>query len=165
MNGVVSDHSKRIKKEKKPASNKLKEAREKKEAAAAASMEEGEEGMIISDAENSQMSGSSDSDAGVNPTEKKLIEKYEKYPEYLKVTFKKSDSFFEYLTPFNSANIASATKILSTKSKEQISVQGLPLSLHIQLVPELNILTISVATDNDLMSTDALLADLTSFND
>ena len=72
--------------------SKLKEAREKKEAQnAEASMEEGEEGMIISDAENSQLSGSSDSDLGVNPTEKKLIEKYEKYPEYLKVTFKKPD--------------------------------------------------------------------------
>ena len=112
--------------------SKLKEAREKKEAQnAEASMEEGEEGMIISDAENSQLSGSSDSDLGVNPTEKKLIEKYEKYPEYLKVTFKKPDSFFEYLAPFNSSNITSVTKILSSKSKEQISVQGFPLSFYI----------------------------------
>jgi len=49
-------------------------------------MEEGEEGMIVSDGEISLLSNR-DSDHGVNPTERKLIEKYEKYPEYLKVTF------------------------------------------------------------------------------
>ena len=127
----MSDNSKRIKKEKKPTSTKVKEAREKKEAAAAASMEEGEEGMIISDAENSQLSGSSDSDCGVNPTEKKLIEKYDKYPEYLKITFKKTDNFFENSTAFNSSNNTAVSKILSTKSKESILLHGFPLSLHI----------------------------------
>lgn len=119
--------------------------------------------MIISE-ENSQMSGESDSDGGENPTEKKLIEKYEKYPEYIKVTFKKPDAFFEHLMPFNSSN-KMAAKVLSSKSKDAITAQAFPLSLNIQLVPELNVLTISVATENELFSTDALLTNLMTHND
>ena len=180
------EQSKRIKKEKKQHNipgihiGKLKDfSKEKKtqqintndqKAAnnnAAADLEEGEEGMIISEAENSHMSNSSDSDAGVNPTEKKLIEKYEKYPEYLKVTFNKPDSFFDNLMPFNNANRAAITNILSAKNKELISEQSFPFALYIQLVPELNVLTISAATgaDNDLLSTDALMTDLISLTD
>ena len=87
--------------------------------------------MIISEAENSHISNSSDSDAGANPTEKKLIEKYEKYPEYLKVTFNKPDNFFEHLMPFNNANRAAITSILSAKNKELISEQSFPFALYI----------------------------------
>jgi len=122
--------------------------------------------MIISDAENSQLSGSSDSDFGENPTEKKLIEKYEKYAEYLKLSFRKPENFYQYTEPFNSANIASINKILSVKSKDQILAQGFPFGFYIQIIPGLNVLSISASTaDNDLMSTDALLTDLTSFDD
>ena len=75
--------------------------------------------MIVSEAENSQMSdGSSDSDDDNNPTEKKLIEQYEKYPEYLKISFKKPSNFLDYLEPFNSSNMYSINSILSKKSRE-----------------------------------------------
>ena len=45
--------------------------------------------------------------------------------------------------------------------------QGFPLNLYIQLVPELKVLTVSAASplENDLLSTDILLSDLTSFED
>ena len=71
----ISDLSKRIKKEKKNTQKITKEEKQKKLAAA---LEEGEEGMIISQEENSQMSLSSDSDAGINYSEQKLIKKYDK---------------------------------------------------------------------------------------
>ena len=157
----ISEHSKTIKKDKKGVTGK-KESSDKK--AAEVSMEEGEDGMIISDAENSHMSNR-DSDQGANPTDRKLIEKYEKYPEYLKVTFWKPEAFFQHLSPFNSANKYSIMHILSPKSKDTISVHAFPLTFQIQLVPELNVLTITLVTENELMSTDALLTNLTSQND
>ena len=55
--------------------------------------------------------------------------------------------------------------ILSPKSKDTISVHAFPLTFQIQLVPELNVLTITLVTENELMSTDALLTNLTSQND
>ena len=84
----ISEHSKPINKKKKKLQSKIKvkkaQARNlenKKEAAAEASLEEGEEGMIVSEGENSpQLSGGLDSDddddefGGFNPTEKKLID-------------------------------------------------------------------------------------------
>lgn len=129
----VSENSKAIKKSKKKAPSKSKDAKLKKEAQNAdASLEEGEEGMIMSDAEiNSHLSGSSDSDFGENPTEKKLIEKYDKYPEYLKISFKKPESFFQYTEPFNSANLSSIGRVLSVKSKEHILNTGFPFSFYI----------------------------------
>ena len=67
--------------------------------------------------------------------------------------------------PFNSCNRESITKILSQTSKETILTQAFPLTLYIQLVPELNVITISVASVNDFMQTDALLVDLISIDD
>ena len=99
-----------------------------------------------------------------DPTERRLLEKYEKYPEYLKISFKKPESFFENTKPFTASN-KEAIKILSNKSRETILSQAFPLSFYVQLVPELNVLTISVAKNNELMSTDALLTDLISFDD
>ena len=104
--------------------------------------------------------GSSDSDDANNPTEKKLIEQYEKYPEYLKISFKKPSNFLDYLEPFNSSNMYSINSILSKKSREQLSEQSFPVTLYIQLVPELNILTISVANEDEFVTTDALFGDL-----
>ena len=165
----ISEHSKAIKKKKKQVPSKLKEAKAKKEAQnAEASLEEGEEGMIVSEAENSQPSGSYESDDfGFNPTEKKLIDLYDKYPAYLKLTFKKPDQLLDFLTPLNNANKASLKQILNQKSKDWIMDQGFPLNLYIQLVPELKVLTVSAASplENDLLSTDILLSDLTSFED
>lgn len=87
--------------------------------------------MIVSEAENSQMSdGSSDSD-DANPTEKKLIEQYEKYPEYLKISFKKPSSFLDYAEPFNSSNMYSINNILSKKSKDLLCEQSFPVTLYI----------------------------------
>ena len=129
-NGGILAQSKRIKKDKKAADSKIKE---KKAAQQAASQEDGEEGMIVSEAENSQMSdGSSDSDDAINPTEKKLIEQYEKYPEYLKISFKKPpSSFLDYLEPFNSSNMYSINNILSKKSKDLLCEQSFPVTLYI----------------------------------
>lgn len=119
----ISESSKRIKKDKKTPVAQKKESDEKN-----VSMAEDEEGMIVSDAECSQMSNG-DSDLGVNPTEHKLIEKYEKYPEYIKVKFSKPEAYFEHLAPFNESNKHSISSILSARSKEAISVQAFPLSL------------------------------------
>lgn len=115
----VSANSKRIKKDKK-GSNKntfrLKEQKKKLQGKASQSVgqEEGEEGMIVSQEENSDLAASSDSDEdAVNPTEKLLIDKYEKYPEYLQLTFKKPDAFFDNLEPFYGANKESIYKIIN----------------------------------------------------
>ena len=67
--------------------------------------------------------------------------------------------------PFNSCNRESITKILSQTSKDTILTQAFPLTLYIQLVPELNVITISVASVNEFMQTDALLVDLISIDD
>lgn len=91
--------------------------------AAANAAEEGEEGMIVSEDEKSQgydSNNESDDLDDINPTEKRLLEKYDKYPDYLRVTFRKPQAFFENLEPFNSANRHSLTKLLSKKSKEQL---------------------------------------------
>ena len=78
------------------------------------------------------MAASSDSDEdAVNPTEKLLIDKYEKYPEYLQLTFKKPDTFFENLEPFYGANKESFFKILSQKSKDAVTNYAFPLKLNI----------------------------------
>ena len=66
-----------------------------------------------------------------NPTEKRLIEKYDKYPDYLKITFKKPDTFYDYLVPFNSSNREAITKILNSKSKEAISNLAFPVTMYI----------------------------------
>jgi len=87
--------------------------------------------MIVSEVEASQLSGSSQSDAGTNPTEKKLVEKYEKYPEYLKITFRKTESSLEHLLVFNQANQFSISQLLSKKSKQVVLERLLPLTLFI----------------------------------
>lgn len=122
----ISEHSKRIKKEKK---NPLKISKEEKQKKLAAALEEGEEGMIVSQEENSQMSGSSDSDAVINYTEQKLIEKYEKFPGYLRILFKKPETFFEFTDAFNCANRESVSNILSSKSKDIIAASVFPFKL------------------------------------
>ena len=66
-----------------------------------------------------------------NPTEKRLIEKYDKYPDYLKITFKKPDTFYDYLVPFNSSNREAITKILNPKSKEAICNLAFPVTMYI----------------------------------
>ena len=119
--------------------------------------------MIVSDEEKSQgdeINNDTDEFDDVNPTDKKLLEKYDKYPDYLRVTFRKPAQFFDNLEPFNSANKHSLTKVLNKKSQEQLLEQLFPLTLYIQLVPELNILTVMVAGMSESMTTDALLSDL-----
>lgn len=131
-------------------------------------MDEGEEGMILSEDDKSkgdESHGDTDDVEGNNPTEKQLLEKYEKYPDYLRLTLKKPQAFFENLEPFSSSNRHSLTKLLSKKSKEQLVEQLFPLTLYIQLVPELNILTVMVSSGNDAMTTDALLTDLLGDSD
>ena len=106
-------------------------------------MEDGEEGMILSDAEPSLPSASSQSDEqGLNPTEKQLLEKYEKYPDYLKLSFKKVNKFLALKETFNTANEFAIQKVLSKKSKYAIIERAFPVTFYIQLVPELNALTI-----------------------
>mmetsp|Transcript_44925 Transcript_44925/g.59632 ORF Transcript_44925/g.59632 Transcript_44925/m.59632 type:complete len:88 (+) Transcript_44925:283-546(+) len=87
---------------------------------------------MISDGEASQGSAMSQSDdLGLNPTEKRLLEKYDKYPDYIKITFRKPLAYLEQLDSFNSANQYAITKILSKKSKEAILEQAFPLTLYI----------------------------------
>ena len=48
-----------------------------------------EEGALVSDVEMSQNEESEESDQAMNPASKKLLDTYEKYPEYLQITIKK----------------------------------------------------------------------------
>ena len=117
--------------------------------------------MIVSDAEPSQGSASSQSDdQGFNPTDKQLLEKYEKYPDYLKLSFKKALKFYSLKDTFNKANEFVLQKVLSKKSKDTIMERAFPITLYIQLVPELNALTIQLASQSELTTTDSLLTDL-----
>ena len=90
--------------------------------------------MIVSQEENSYMNGgvSSESDgAADNPTDKLLIQKYEKYPEYLQLTFSKPEAYFDYLAPFSSANKESILNVLSHKTKETVLKLAFPLKFYI----------------------------------
>ena len=151
----MAEQSKKIKKDKKSDGKKKAEARE--------SAEEGEEGMVS----DGSASEDADSDADDHPTDSKLIEKYEKYPEYLKITFKKPQdvsSFFENVAPFNSANRHAISSILSQKSKDSIADKCFPLSFYIQLIPALNVITIMAQApplEGFSGLTDSLLTNLT----
>ncbi len=100
--------------------------------------------------------GSSDSNMGTNPTEKKLIEQYDKYPEYLKVSFKRPNCILDYTEPLNASNRFSIANLLNKQSKDQLLERISPFCLYIQLVPELNILTVSVGSENESVTTDTL---------
>ena len=71
--------------------------------------------MIDSGAEDSQVSGDSDSLAGYNPALTKLIQKYDKYPEYLCLRFERPGAFLADCS-------SGGASLISEKSKEAIAL-------------------------------------------
>ena len=60
-----------------------------------------------------------------------LLEKYEKYPDYLKLSFKKATKFLSLKDTFNSANEFAIQKVLSKKSKDAITERAFPVTFYI----------------------------------
>jgi len=92
-----------------------------------------------------------------------LVERYEKFPEYLEVSILHNPGFFDFIAPLNAANRYSIQNILNKKNKELISMTAFPLKIRIFLVPHLNVLTTDLNSDH--FTTDQILGNLLSFND
>ena len=123
-------------------------------------MEEGEEGMLT---EGEVSSVQDDSDLNDKPPAMKLLDRYDKYVEYIEMLIEKPGHYFEYLAPFDDPIRYAVKHILSSKSKEEISLVAFPVRIRIFLVPELNVLTVQVVSDN--VSTDQILSDLIGSED
>ena len=147
----ISDHSKRIKKEKKtiidgkekmaPTDELQIQQNQVNQLKAEGSLEEGEEGML-SEADLSN-SGQEDSDFNDKPPVMKLLGKYDKYVEYIDVLIERPGTFCDqYTTPFSASCKYAINEILTSKSKEEISLAAFPLRLRFFLVPALDILTV-----------------------
>ena len=108
-------------------------------------------------------SGQEDSELNDRPPAMKLLDKYDKYVEYIDVLVERPGTFFEYTAPFSSSCKYAIKEILTSKSKEEISLAAFPMRIRIFLVPGLNVLTVQIVSDN--ASTDQILGDLLSFND
>lgn len=167
----ISDCSKRIKKEKKKTeeANKkpVKADEESKQQNAAkpdkaegSEKEEGEEGML---SEVDVSSGGEDSELNDRPPSMKLLDKHDKYVEYIDVLIEKPGTFYEYTAAFSQSSKYAIKEILTAKSKEEISLAAFPLRLRIFLVPGLNVLTVQVVCEK--ATTDQILGDLLSFED
>ena len=67
------------------------------------------------------------------------------------------------MPPFDQSAKFAIKQVLSSKSKEEISLAAFPMRLRIFLVPELNVLTVQIVSDN--VTTDQILSDLLSPED
>ena len=92
-------------------------------------------------------SGQEDSDFNDRPPAMKLLDKYDKYVEYIEVLIERPGTFFEYTAPFSTSSRYVISEILTPKSKEEISLAAFPLRLRIFLVPGLNVLTVQVVCE------------------
>ena len=116
---------------------------------------------MLSDADVS--SGQEDSELNDKPLTMRLLDKYDKYVEYIDVLIERPGTYFEYTAPFSSSSKYAINEILTSKSKEEISLAAFPMRLRIFLVPGLNVLTVQIVSDTT--STDQILGDLLSFED
>jgi hypothetical protein len=119
--------SKRIKKNKK----------HKKTQNSKSNYEEEEEG-LLSDQEN--MSDNS-GDQFESP-KTLLVDKYQRFPEWIEISVDQNQNFLEFMGPFNSANKYEIEHVLSSETKHYVSSTALPLLIRVFLVPELNVLTV-----------------------
>lgn len=94
-----------------------------------------------------------------------MIEKYEKYPEYVSITVKKPSDMDEVLKTMPESIQNAFAKVLSDKSKDLINLHAFPLKVIVQLIPELNILTVMTLGEGDFIQTDRIMKDLVSFDD
>ena len=67
------------------------------------------------------------------------------------------------MPPFDQSAKFAIKQVLSSKSKEEISLAAFPMKIRIFLVPELNILTVQVLGEN--CTTDQILSDLLNTED
>ena len=67
------------------------------------------------------------------------------------------------MPPFDQSAKFAIKQILSSKSKEEISLAAFPMKIRIFLIPELNILTVQVLGEN--CTTDQILSDLLNSED
>ncbi|TNV84672.1 hypothetical protein FGO68_gene6114 [Halteria grandinella] len=88
-----------------------------------------------------------------------LINKYAKFPLYIEVVIQHIADFFSMSEIFTVANIHSL-KLVNEATKSSILFSIFPLRLRIQLIPDLNVLTVEF--DNKTFKSDQILAQLSS---
>ena len=72
----------------------------------------------------------------------KLLGKYDKYVEYIDVLIERPGTFYDYTAPFSASCNYAVKEVLTSKSKEEISLSAFPLRLRFFLIPALDILTV-----------------------
>lgn len=154
----ISDSSKKIKKDKKKSkkndrSSSNSKALQGSGKEAGEAKEEGEEEDVNTD----QLNMDTPFDIDEKPHQY-LADQFERFPLYLELKISQNPHFFEYLKPFNPANVF-AIENLSLESKEDILVKVFPMVIRIYLIPELNIMTIEFRNEN--LGTDDVLSNLT----
>ena len=85
-----------------------------------------------------------DSDEGMESQERApppLINKFEKFPEFIEIDLKPQNLINSSLLSAASKNALNS--VLDQKTRELIFLKSFPLTLRVYLVPELNVLTIT----------------------
>ena len=92
--------------------------------------------------EEEMSSGQDESDLNDKLPAMKLLDRFEKYVEYIDMLIERPGTFFDYMAPFDQSARFAIKNILTQKSKDEISLAAFPMRVRIFLVPELNVLTV-----------------------
>lgn len=147
--GLIQSRSLDSKAEKKECKPDKEEKKESKDP------DDNEEGMI-SDAEAYQ--ASIGSDFNDHKPAMQLLGRYEKFPEYIQVKVERNPRLFDYEPTFKSFSRFTYQNIFSAKERHGLIDSAFPFTLHCFLIPELNVLSLSLVSDS--FGPDQLLGNL-----
>ena len=89
---------------------------------------------------------SSDEDNEKAPTP--LLSKFEKWPEYIEVTFR--PQVLQAASLLSEYNNYALQNVFDQKTRELIHLKSFPVTIQIYLIPELNVLTVALGGEHSI---------------